>query len=137
MLHVIESDTPFDVVFIHSSEPGNISYRDVYRKILTCLDCMIEFGLGTSSILKEITLDQVSQWTFGNFFVTFGLPKTIVVDAYEFSSGVFKKTFSETLLIPVHATAMGNHKANIYGGVHHYLNNIQKINSVENVRTHQ
>ena len=46
MLHTIESDTPFDVVFIEFWEPGDIPDRDGSRKILTCLDCMTLFSLG-------------------------------------------------------------------------------------------
>ena len=59
------------------------------------------------------------------------------MDAYEFSSGVFKKNFSETLLIPVHATTMGKHKVILYKVFHNYLNKIQKINSVVNVSINQ
>ena len=46
LLHTIESDTPFDVVFLDFLEPGDIPDWDGYRKILTCLDCMTGFGIG-------------------------------------------------------------------------------------------
>ena len=81
MLHTIESDNPFDVAFIDFWEPGDIPDRYGYRKILTCLDRMKGFGIGASSVMKKITSDQVARWDFGNFFVTFGLPKIIVVNA--------------------------------------------------------
>ena len=55
--------------------------------------------------MKENTPDQAARWDFENFFVPFGLPKIIVVDADGFFSGIFKKTFQDTLLIPVHAVA--------------------------------
>ena len=61
MLHVIVSDTPFDVIFIYFWEPGYIPYWDGFRKILIYLDCMTGFGLGKFSILKEITPDQVAR----------------------------------------------------------------------------
>ena len=70
-----------DVVFLNFWEPGNIPYRYGYRKILTCLDFMTGFGLGADIGLKEITPDQAARWDFGNFFLPFGLPKLIDVDA--------------------------------------------------------
>ena len=62
--------------------------------------------------MKEITSDQAARWAFGNFFVLFGLPKIIVVDSDGIFAGMFKKTFQETLLIPVHAVARSNQKEN-------------------------
>ena len=83
MLHMIELDTPFDVVFLYFWELGNIPYWNGYRNILTCLDCMKGFWLEEASGLKEITSDQVSRWDFGNVCVPFGIPKMIVVGADE------------------------------------------------------
>ena len=77
----IESDTPFDVAFINFWEPGDIPDRDGSCKILTYLDCMTGFGLGAAIGIDEITSDQAARWAFGNFFVSFGLPKMIAVDA--------------------------------------------------------
>ena len=48
--------------------------------------------------MKEITSDQAARWDFGNFFVLFGLPKMIVVDADGIYSEIFKKNFQDTLL---------------------------------------
>ena len=96
MLQTMESDNPFDVVFMNFWEPVDIPDRDGYRKILTCLDCITRFGLGDSTILKEITPYQAAQWDFGNFFVPFGIPKMIVVDADEMFSGMFE-IFSKRL----------------------------------------
>ena len=61
LLRNIESDTPFDVVFLDFWEPGDIPDRDRSRKILTCLDCMRGFGLGSAIGLREITSDQAAQ----------------------------------------------------------------------------
>ena len=64
---------------------------------------MTVFGIGSATGLKEITSDQAARWYFGNFFVPFGIPKIILVDADGIYSGMFKNNFQETLLIPVHA----------------------------------
>ena len=87
MLHKIESDTPFDVVFLVFWGPGDIPDHDRSCKILTCLYCMIGFGIGEYIGLKEITSDQAVGWAFGDLFVPFGLPKMIVVDADEIFLG--------------------------------------------------
>ena len=89
---------------------------------------MTGFALGEAIGRKEITSDQASLWDFGNFFVPFGLPKMIVVDEDGFFSGMFKKSFQETFLIPAHAVAMVNHTAIINEGFHRYLNKVQKMN---------
>ena len=81
MLHTIESDTPFEVVFLEFWVPVDIPYKDGCRKILKCLDCMIGFGVVASIGLKGIISKQAAQSAFGNFFVPFGIPKMIVVDA--------------------------------------------------------
>ena len=52
LLQTIESDTPFDVVFIYFWVPGDIPYRYRYRNILTCLDCMTVLGVGAATGLK-------------------------------------------------------------------------------------
>ena len=70
------------MVFIDVWEPGYIPDQDGSRKILTHLDCMTGFGLGAAIVLKKIKSDQATRWAFRKFLVPFGLPKTIVVDAY-------------------------------------------------------
>ena len=89
---------------------------------------MTGFGLATATGMKEITSYQVARWDFGNFFVPFGIPKTIVVDADGLFPGMFKNNFQETLLIPAHSFASGNHKAIKNEGFHRYFNKVQKIN---------
>ena len=128
LLQTIESDNPFDVVFIDFWEPGETPDRDLSRKKLTRLDCMTEFGLGAATGLKEITSDQAARWDFGKFFVPFGLPRMIIVDADGLFSGMSNKTFQYTLLIPVHAVTRCKHKAIINEGFHRYLQKVQKIN---------
>ena len=81
--------------------------------------------------------DQAAQWDFGNFFVPVGLPKLIVGDADGIFSGMFKKTFQETLLIPLQAVARGNHKSIRNEGFNGYLNKVQNIKSLEKGRLNQ
>ena len=59
------------------------------------------------------------------------------MDADGIFSGVFKKTFQETLIIPVHVVSRGNHKAIINEGFHGYLKKLNKINSAGKGRLHQ
>ena len=61
----------------------------------------------------------------------------IVVDAEGFFSVMFKKTFQETLLIPVHAVTRGNPRVILNKGFHRYLKKLQKINSVDKGSLHQ
>ena len=77
---------------------------------MTCLDCMTGFGIVAASGLKEITSEKIAPWDFGNFFVPFGIPKMIVVDAYGLFSGMPNKNFQDNLLILVHVVSRGNHK---------------------------
>ena len=72
---------------------------------------MTGFGLGSSTLLKETKSYQAARRDFGNFFVPFGIPKIIVVDADELFAGMCKKHFQDTLVIPVHVVARGNRKA--------------------------
>ena len=90
MLHIINSDTPFDVVFLYFWEPGDIQYLYGYRNILICLKYMTVFGIGSASGINEITPEQVTQRYFRNLFTLFGLPKMIVVDEDGLSSVMFK-----------------------------------------------
>ena len=55
IIHTIESDTPFDLKFPDFWDPGDISNRDGYCKILTLLDCMTRFGLELYSRMNQIT----------------------------------------------------------------------------------
>ena len=72
-----------------------------------------------------------------NFFVPFELPKMIVVDADGIFAGMSRKTFQDTLLIPVHLFARGNHKAMRNEAFHWDLKKYQKISSAETFILHQ
>ena len=93
MLHTIESNKPFNVVFIEFWEPWDIQDHDISRNIITCMGCMTGFGRESSSGLKEITSDHIALWDFENFFVPFGIRKIIVVDAGGMFSENFKNIF--------------------------------------------
>ena len=95
------------------------------------------FGLGAAIGLKKITSDQAAQWDFGKKCVPFGLPKINVVDADGLFSGIFRKTFQETLLIPLHAVSRGKHNAIRNEGFHRYLKRLQKINPAYKGGLHQ
>ena len=60
MLHNIELDILFDVVFLDFWELGDIPYQDGSRNNLTCLDYMAVLGLGASSGLKEMIVYHIS-----------------------------------------------------------------------------
>ena len=85
---------------------------------------MIEFGLGAASGFKEVKLDQVLLWACGNLFFPFGLPKTIVVDTDGLFYGTCKKTFQETLIVPVHVLARDNQNEIRNEGFFQYLNKV-------------
>ena len=51
-LQTIDSDTPFDVVFLDFWKPGDIPDQEGSIKILTCLDCMTGFGIEAAIGLK-------------------------------------------------------------------------------------
>ena len=95
-IYNIESNNPFDVVFLYFLDPVEIPDRDVSCNIITFLDCMIVSGIRASSRLKEITSEQVTRWAFVNFFVPFWIPKIIVVDVDGIFSFMFKKSFQKT-----------------------------------------
>ena len=52
-------------------------------------------------------------------------------------TGMFKKTFQETLLIQVHSVARVNHKEIRNEGFHRYLNKLHKVNSADKGILHQ
>ena len=61
MLHTIDSDKPFDVVFLDFWKPGDIPDWHGSRKILTCLDYMTVFGLAAATLMIEIISDQATR----------------------------------------------------------------------------
>ena len=76
---------------------------------MTFLDFTREPGIGAYIGTNKTTPEQFAQWDFGNFFVPFGPPKMIVVDA----DGIFvmpKKPFQDNLIMLVHEVSRVKHK---------------------------
>ena len=134
-LHGLESSAPFDVVFLDVWEPGEVVDADGSRKILTCLDCMTGFAAAVA-LGKDIVATTLAGKAFAAFFVPYGLPKLIVVDAVHQFGSLFKEVFA-WLLIPVHSVAPENHKAIRNERFHQYLNKVQKINMADKGSFHQ
>ena len=80
------------------------------------MDCITGFGIVSDIVINQITSDQVARRSFGNFFVTFGIPKMIVVNLDGMFSGVFNETFQYALLVPVHEVERAQKKANTNEG---------------------
>eukprot|EP00957_Ditylum_brightwellii_P188608 14358442-Ditylum_brightwellii.AAC.1 len=71
-----------------------------------------------------------------SFFLPFGLPKLIVVDAEGVFAGLFKQLF-QLLGIPVLPVARENHKAVRNERFHRYLNKVQKLHAANKASMHQ
>ena len=68
------------------------------------------FKIVPASGLNCIISDQVARCDYGNLFFPFEISKMIVVDKYGIVSGMFRKIFQETSLVPVNAVERVNHK---------------------------
>ena len=95
------------------------------------------FGIGEAIGMKQNTSYQISRWDFGNFFVPFGIPKMIVVDADRLFLGCQTKPSQETLLISVHEFERGNNNAIINEVFYRYVDKARRINSADKGRLHQ
>ena len=81
ILHTIDSDTLFDMVFLYFWETGDIPYQDGYGKIIICLDCMTGFAIGEDSFFKEHYIRPVRTMFFWKKICYIWASKMIVVDA--------------------------------------------------------
>ena len=79
-LHELESNTPFDIVFLDVWEPGKVGEKDGSHKVLTCLECMMGFAAATV-LGSNLSAKTLAMKAFSAFFVPYGLPKLIVVNA--------------------------------------------------------
>ena len=134
-LYALPCDTPFDVVFLDVWSPGEVTEKDGSRKILTMLDCMTGFAAGTT-LMDEVTSEVLAVKAFTAFFVSYGLPRLIIVDA----DGLFQSVFVELfrlLHIPVEAVSRENHKAVRNERFHRYLNKVETINTADKESFHQ
>ena len=79
-LHKLESNTSFDIVFLDVWEPGEVGEKDGSRKVLTCLECMTGFAAATV-LGSNLSAKTLVMKAFSAFFLLYGLPKLIVVNA--------------------------------------------------------
>ena len=108
-LQALEMDVPFDIVFLDVWEPGRIPEEDGSQKVLTFIDCMTGFAAATT-LRDDLSAENMARQAFTSFFVPYGLPQMIVVDAARQFATLFQQLFAR-LLIPVHMVAPENHKA--------------------------
>ena len=78
-LHAYINDSPFDIMFLDVWTPGEVPSRLGHIKVLTMLEGMCGFA-GAAPLAKEDSI-AVAQATFTSFFIPFGLPRLVVVDA--------------------------------------------------------
>ena len=106
---MLETDVPFDIVFLDVWEPGRVPKEDGSQKVLMFIDCMMGFAVVTT-LKDNLPAENMAQQAFTSFFVPYGLPQMIVVDAARQFATLFQQLFAQ-LLIPVHMVAPENHKA--------------------------
>ena len=78
-LYSYVNDQPFDIMFLDVWTPGEIPSKLGHLKVLTMLEGMSGFA-GVAPIAKEDSAT-IAQATFRSFFIPFGLPRLVVVDA--------------------------------------------------------
>ena len=130
-LYSYVNDSPFDIMFLDVWTPGEIPSSLGHVKVLTMLEGMCGFA-GAAAITKEDSI-AVAQATFSAFFVPFGLPRLVVVDAGNPMHGVLV-VMCKTLGVPHMAVARGNHRAIRNERFHRFLNKALKI-TVADLRT--
>jgi hypothetical protein len=106
------------------------------QTVLTYLDGMT--GFAHAAFLQEAapSAAAIAVATFTHFFVPFGMPRLVVVDAGGEFAGIFRE-MCRTLLIPIDTAAPENHKAVRNERFHRYLNKVQRINTANKDSMHQ
>ena len=122
-LQALEMDVPFDIVFLDVWEPGRVPEEDKSQKVLTFIDCMMGFA-AVMTLIDDLLAENMARQVFASFFVPYGLPQMIVVDAARQFATLFQQLFAR-LLIPVHMVAPENHKAIRNERFHRYLNKVE------------
>ena len=72
-LQVLETDVPFDIVFLDVWEPGRFPKEDGSQKVLKFIDCMMGFAAATS-LSDDLLAENMAWQAFTSFFVPYGLP---------------------------------------------------------------
>ena len=129
-LQTLACDVPFDVVYLDIWSPGKITDKDGHTKVLTMIDSMT--GFAAAAFLRDTTTDSkgIGMASFATFFIPYGLPRLIMVDAGPEFKDVFLQVF-RALQVPVLPVSPENHKAIRNERFHRYLNKVQKINSAD------
>ena len=130
-LYAYVSDVPFDIMFLDVWTPGEVPSNLGHLKVLTMLEGMCGFS-GAAALTKEDS-NTVAQATFATFFIAFGLPRLVVVDAGNPMHGLLI-VMCKTLGVPHMAVARGNHRAIRNERFHRYMNKALKI-TIADLRT--
>jgi hypothetical protein len=136
VLHDLPCDAPFDVVFLDVWSPGEVPEKTGEHSVLTFMDGMTGFAHAAFIREQAVTSETLAAAAFSNFFVPFGLPRLVVVDAAGNLAGMFKD-MCRTLLITVDAVSRENHKAVRNERFHRYLKKVQGINTATTMSMHQ
>ena len=128
-LQALETDVPFDIMFLDVWEPGRVPEEDGSQKVLMFIDCMMGFAV-VMMLSDNLSAENMAWQAFTSFFVPYGLPQMIVVDAARLFAMLFQQLFA-WLLIPVHMVAPENHKAIWNEHFHWYLNKVEQINMAD------
>jgi len=135
-LHDLPCDAPFDVVFLDVWSPGEVPEKTGEHSVLTFLDGMTGFAHAAFIRESALTSETLAATAFSHFFVPFGLPRLVIVDAAGNLAGMFKD-MCRTLLITVDAVSRDNHKAIRNERFHRYLKKVQGINTATTMSMHQ
>ena len=136
VLHDLPCDAPLDVIFLDVWSPGEVPEKSGDHSVLTYIDGMTGFAGAAFIREKPVTSTTLATIAFANFFVPFGMPRLVIVDADGLFAGAFLD-MCHTLLIPVDAVSKENHKAVRNERFHRYLNKVQRLNTAAKESLHQ
>ena len=128
-LRILESDAPFDVMFLDIWSPGDIPDTAGNFKVLTALCCMTGYAIGVP-LPKEITSTSLAHLSFMHIFVPFGLPRLVIVDDDSKFKGFFIAMLTN-IGMAIDPVSPQNHKAVRNERFHRYLNKVETINTAD------
>ena len=108
-LYSYVTDIPFEAMFLDVWTPGEVPSRLGHTKVLTMLEGLYGFA-GAAPLPKEDSTT-MAQATFATFFIAFGLPRLIVVDAGNPMHGLLV-VMCKTLGVPPHGSLQGESQGN-------------------------
>jgi hypothetical protein len=109
-VQAIETQSPFDVLFLDVWTPGDFPAQWGALKVLTCLE-------GMSLFAEAVSIDKADSTTISraasvSFFIPDGLPKLVVFDVRSEFAGAMTKMCTN-LGIPFHTVAKENHEGDL------------------------